>query len=66
MNVKAAVAFRSGEPLTIETVQRGTKAGEVLVEIKATGVCHRRLYPLGADQKVYSRRFWDTRVQALS
>ena len=32
---------RQGNPLTIETVQlAGPKAGEVLVEIKATGICH--------------------------
>ena len=41
MDVKAAVAFKAGEPLSVETVQlEGPKAGEVLVEIKATGVCH--------------------------
>ena len=41
MDVKAAVAFKVGEPLIIETVQLdGPKAGEVLVEVKATGVCH--------------------------
>ena len=41
MDVKAAVAFEAGKPLTIETVQLdGPKAGEVLVEIKATGICH--------------------------
>ncbi len=41
MDVKAAVAWRAGEPLTIETVQlEGPKAGEVLIEIKATGICH--------------------------
>jgi len=41
MDVKAAVAFEAGKPLTIETVQlEGPKAGEVLVEIKATGICH--------------------------
>lgn len=41
MDVRAAVAHRAGDPLTIETVQlEGPKAGEVLVEIKATGVCH--------------------------
>jgi len=45
MNVKAAVAFEAGKPLTIETVQQGTKAGEVL-EIKATGVCHTDAYTL--------------------
>ena len=41
MNVRAAVAHRAGAPLEIETVQlAGPKAGEVLVEIKATGICH--------------------------
>jgi len=41
MEVRAAVARKAGEPLTIETVQlEGPKAGEVMVEIKATGVCH--------------------------
>jgi S-(hydroxymethyl)glutathione dehydrogenase / alcohol dehydrogenase len=41
MDVKAAVAYRAGDPLVIETVQLdGPKAGEVLIEIKATGVCH--------------------------
>jgi S-(hydroxymethyl)glutathione dehydrogenase/alcohol dehydrogenase len=41
MDVKAAVAFAAGQPLSIETVQlEGPKAGEVLVEIKATGICH--------------------------
>ncbi len=41
MDVKAAVAWKAGAPLTIETVQlEGPRAGEVLVEIKASGVCH--------------------------
>jgi len=41
MDVRAAVAWKAGAPLTIETVQLdGPKAGEVLVEIKATGICH--------------------------
>src|SRR5690349_17510325 len=41
MDVRAAVAFSAGTPLSIETVQlEGPKAGEVLVEIKATGICH--------------------------
>ena len=51
MEVKAAVAHKASEPLTVETVQlEGPKAGEVLVEIKATGVCHTDAYTLsGAD-----------------
>ncbi|NEQ96690.1 MAG: S-(hydroxymethyl)glutathione dehydrogenase/class III alcohol dehydrogenase [Cyanothece sp. SIO2G6] len=51
MDVKAAVATAASQPLTIETVQLdGPKAGEVLVEIKATGVCHTDAFTLsGAD-----------------
>jgi S-(hydroxymethyl)glutathione dehydrogenase / alcohol dehydrogenase len=51
MDVKAAVAFASGKPLSIETVQlEAPQAGEVLIEIKATGVCHTDAYTLsGAD-----------------
>ncbi len=51
MKVRAAVAYQSGAPLVIETVDlEGPKAGEVLVEIKATGVCHTDAYTLsGAD-----------------
>jgi S-(hydroxymethyl)glutathione dehydrogenase / alcohol dehydrogenase len=41
MKTRAAVAYRAGQPLVIETVDlEGPKAGEVLVEIRATGVCH--------------------------
>ncbi len=41
MDIRAAVAHKAGAPLTIETVQlQGPKTGEVLVEIKATGICH--------------------------
>ncbi|HEV7802770.1 MAG TPA: S-(hydroxymethyl)glutathione dehydrogenase/class III alcohol dehydrogenase [Burkholderiales bacterium] len=41
MQVKAAVAFEAGAPLAIETVDlEGPRTGEVLVEIKATGICH--------------------------
>jgi len=41
MDTRAAVAFAAGQPLSIETVQlQGPKAGEVLVEIRATGICH--------------------------
>ena len=51
MDVSAAVAFEAGKPLAIETVQlAGPQAGEVLVEIKATGLCHTDAYTLsGAD-----------------
>ena len=41
MKVRAAVAHQAGKPLEIETVDlAGPRAGEVLVEIKATGICH--------------------------
>ena len=51
MKTRAAVAWKAGEPLTIETVDLdGPRAGEVLVEIKATGICHTDHYTLsGAD-----------------
>jgi S-(hydroxymethyl)glutathione dehydrogenase/alcohol dehydrogenase len=51
MDVRAAVAFEAGRPLAIETVQlEGPREGEVLVEIKATGICHTDKYTLsGAD-----------------
>src|SRR3954454_874103 len=47
MDVRAAVAQRAGGPLSIETVHlEGPRAGEALVEIKATGVCHTDEYTL--------------------
>jgi S-(hydroxymethyl)glutathione dehydrogenase / alcohol dehydrogenase len=51
MDVRAAVAFEAGKPLSIERVQlEGPKAGEVLIEVKATGICHTDKYTLsGAD-----------------
>lgn len=51
MKTQAAVAWEAGKPLTIEEVDlQGPQAGEVLVEIKATGICHTDYYTLsGAD-----------------
>jgi S-(hydroxymethyl)glutathione dehydrogenase/alcohol dehydrogenase len=51
MDVRAAVAVEAGKPLEVTTVQlEGPKAGEVLVEIKATGICHTDEFTLsGAD-----------------
>ena len=51
MKTKAAVAWKAGAPLTIETVDlQGPRFGEVLVEMKATGICHTDYYTLsGAD-----------------
>ncbi|HWP19985.1 MAG TPA: S-(hydroxymethyl)glutathione dehydrogenase/class III alcohol dehydrogenase [Burkholderiaceae bacterium] len=51
MKTKAAVAWKAGAPLTIEDVElEGPREGEVLVEVKATGICHTDYYTLsGAD-----------------
>ncbi|MGH8190935.1 MAG: S-(hydroxymethyl)glutathione dehydrogenase/class III alcohol dehydrogenase [Rhodanobacteraceae bacterium] len=50
MKVKAAVARKAGAPLTIETVDlEGPHAGEVLVQLKATGICHTDAYTLSGD-----------------
>jgi S-(hydroxymethyl)glutathione dehydrogenase / alcohol dehydrogenase len=51
MKVKAAIAYSPRQPLSLEMVDlEGPKSGEVLVEIKATGVCHTDAYTLsGAD-----------------
>ncbi len=51
MKVRAAVAMEAGKPLVIEDVElEGPRQGEVLVELKATGVCHTDAYTLsGAD-----------------
>ncbi len=51
MKTRAAVAWKAGAPLTIETVDlAGPRIGEVLVEVKATGICHTDQFTLsGAD-----------------
>jgi S-(hydroxymethyl)glutathione dehydrogenase/alcohol dehydrogenase len=51
MKVRAAVAREAGKPLSLETIDLdGPREGEVLVEIKATGICHTDEYTLsGAD-----------------
>ena len=51
MYTRAAVAHQAGEPLVIESVKvEGPKEGEVLVEIRATGICHTDEFTLsGAD-----------------
>ncbi len=53
MQTRAAVAWKAEAPLTIETVHlEGPKAGEVLVEIMATGICHTDAYTLsGLDSE---------------
>jgi len=51
LNVRAAVAYAAGKPLEVTDVQlEGPRAGEILVEIKATGICHTDEFTLsGAD-----------------
>jgi S-(hydroxymethyl)glutathione dehydrogenase/alcohol dehydrogenase len=51
MQIRAAVAHKAGAPLVVESVElSGPRTGEVLVEIKATGICHTDAYTLsGAD-----------------
>lgn len=53
MKTRAAVAWEAGKPLTIETIEiGGPKAGEVLVEVMATGICHTDAYTLsGMDSE---------------
>lgn len=50
MKTRAAVAFAAGKPLEIVEVDlEGPKAGEVLIELKATGVCHTDAFTLSGD-----------------
>lgn len=50
MKTRAAIAIKAGEPLIIDEVDlEGPKAGEVLVEIMATGVCHTDAFTLSGD-----------------
>ncbi|MAF98418.1 MAG: S-(hydroxymethyl)glutathione dehydrogenase/class III alcohol dehydrogenase [Micavibrio sp.] len=50
MKTRAAVAYKAGEPLVIEEVDlQGPQAGEVLVEVMATGVCHTDAFTLSGD-----------------
>ncbi|MCL4145186.1 UNVERIFIED_CONTAM: hypothetical protein GTU68_006814 [Idotea baltica] len=50
MQTKAAIAYAAGKPLEIETVQLdGPQAGEVLIEVMATGVCHTDAFTLSGD-----------------
>jgi len=51
MKTRAAVALEKGKPLTITEVElEGPKTSEVLVEVKATGICHTDEFTLsGAD-----------------
>jgi S-(hydroxymethyl)glutathione dehydrogenase/alcohol dehydrogenase len=50
MKTRAAVAWEAGKPLEIETIDiEGPKAGEVLIRVVATGVCHTDAYTLSGD-----------------
>ena len=50
MQTRAAVAFEAGQPLAIESVELdGPKAGEALVEVKASGICHTDAFTLSGD-----------------
>lgn len=50
MKSRAAIAIKAGEPLVVDEVElNGPRAGEVLVEIKATGVCHTDAFTLSGD-----------------
>ena len=50
MKTRAAVAFQAGKPLEVVDVDlEGPKAGEVLIELKATGVCHTDAFTLSGD-----------------
>ena len=50
MKTQAAVAFGAGQPLEIAEVDlEGPRAGEVLIEIKATGICHTDAFTLSGD-----------------
>ena len=66
MDVRAAVAHKAGAALTIETVQlQGPRAGEVLVEIKATGICTPTSSRApAATRKAFSRRSSGTKAPA--
>ena len=50
METKAAIATAAGKPLSVETVTLdGPREGEVLVEIKATGICHTDEFTLSGE-----------------
>ena len=68
MKTRAAVAFEAKKPLEIVEVDlEGPKAGEVLVEIKATGICHTDAYTLdGFDSEGIFLRYSVMRAQASS
>jgi S-(hydroxymethyl)glutathione dehydrogenase/alcohol dehydrogenase len=74
MRTRAAVAFEAGKPLEVVDVElEGPKAGEVLVEVKATGICHTDWYTLSATTRracsppssaTRVRAWWSTSARA--
>ncbi|HEX5705722.1 MAG TPA: Zn-dependent alcohol dehydrogenase [Pyrinomonadaceae bacterium] len=53
MNTKAAVLWEQGAPLSVEEAElEGPRAGEVLVEVRAAGVCHSDLHPARGEWPV--------------
>jgi S-(hydroxymethyl)glutathione dehydrogenase/alcohol dehydrogenase len=55
MNINAAILWEQGQPLTVEQAElEEPRAGEILVEVKAAGVCHSDLHPARGD--------WPTRT----
>jgi S-(hydroxymethyl)glutathione dehydrogenase/alcohol dehydrogenase len=66
MRTRAAVAWQAGKPLDVTEVElEGPRAGEVLVEIKATGICHTDEFTRsGADPEGSSRRSSAMRARA--
>ena len=65
---RAAVALDPGQSLEVMEVELdGPKAGEVLIEIKATGLCHTDEFTRSsADPRLIFGPFWATRAQVLS
>ncbi len=50
MKARAAVAWEAGKPLEVETIEvEGPKAGEVMIQIVATGVCHTDAFTLSGE-----------------
>src|SRR2546425_3560153 len=50
MNIRAAILWEQGQPLSVEPAELGVPGpGEVLVEVKAAGVCHSDLHPARGD-----------------
>jgi len=68
MRTRAAVALAAGKPLEILDVNlEGPKAGEVLIEVKATGICHTDEFTLsGADPEGLFPAILAMRARALS